>query len=160
MQEQQILELNGLAKATLGVSKVHGVGVFALRNIQKGRNVFADRMPKVYNIPYSSFGKLLPEVKKMILERWPNVMHGERFIYPDARLLSFMNHGYGEDANYDPETDTALRDIQEGEEILENYCIVKDAEKIYPWLDCSKNGRIKTCQDQKGSNIPKKQSGK
>ena len=75
-QEEQILELNHLAKATLGVSKISGIGVFALRNIQKGRNVFADRMPKVYTIPYSSLGKLLPEVKKMVLERWPSVVNG------------------------------------------------------------------------------------
>ncbi len=140
-QEQQILELSAMAKATLGVSKIHGVGVFALRNIQKGRNVFADRMPKIYHISPGNINKLLPEVKKMILERWPLVMQGERFAYPDVRLVSFMNHDL--EPNYDPITDTATRDIAEGEEITENYCIVKNAEKIYTWLVCSKDAIIK-----------------
>lgn len=136
-QEEQILELNQLAKATLGVSKVHGVGVFALRSIQKGRNVFADRMPKLYHISPGNINKLLPEVKKMILERWPLVLQGERFAYPDVRLVSFMNHS--NTSNYDPVTDTATRDIAENEEITEDYCQVPDAEKVYPWLVCKEN---------------------
>lgn len=132
-QEQQILELSHLAKANLGVSKIHGVGVFALRAIPKGRSVFADRMPKVYNIPYSSMGKLLTEVKNMILERWPSVVNGSQFIYPDARLVSFMNHAFtGDGANYDPATDTALADIKEGEEILEDYTTMPNWEKVWP----------------------------
>lgn len=137
-QDEEINELNTIGKATIGVSKIHGVGVIALVSIPKGTKVYADRMPKVYKVPYGSFNKLFPEVKKMIIERWPNVYHGERFAYPDARLASFMNHSYEE--NYDPLTDTAKNDIRAGEEITENYCIVKDAEKIYPWLDCKNNG--------------------
>ena len=140
-QDEQLSELNQISKATLGVSKIHGIGVIATTLILKGAKIHADRMPKVYSIPYGSFNKLFPEVRKVILERWPNVIHGERFAYPDARLVSFMNHS--ETPNYDPLTDTATKEISVGEEITENYCIVKDAEKIYPWLDCKNNVKIK-----------------
>lgn len=140
-QEEQILELNQIVKATIGVSKVHGVGVFAIRDIQKGRTVFADRMPRLYHISPGNIDKLLPEVKKIILERWPLVMQGERFAFPDVRLVSLMNHA--STPNYDPVTDTALEDIRAGEEIFESYCQIPDAEKIYPWLVCLKDAIIK-----------------
>ena len=52
-----------------------------------------------------------------------------------------MNHS--ETPNYDPETDTAIKEIEVGEEITENYCIVKDAEKIYTWLNCKNCAIIK-----------------
>lgn len=139
--EEQINELNTIAKATIGVSKIHGVGVIALIDIPKGTKVYADKMPKLYHISPGNLSKLFPEVKKMISERWPLVFQGERFAFPDARLVSFMNHE--EDNNYSPHTDTALKDIKAGEEITENYRVVKDAEKIYPWLDCQNNAIIK-----------------
>lgn len=135
-QEEQILELNTISKATLGVSKIHGIGVIAIKNIRAGQQIYADRMPKVYSVPFSSFGKLFPEVKKIILERWPNVVNYQKFIYPDARLVSFMNHAPKGQANYDPVTDTALEDILANSEITENYCEMENAEKVFGWLNC------------------------
>jgi len=132
-QEQDIAELNSLTKATLGVSKVHGIGVIALRDIMKGEKIYADRMSKLYHIPYGSFGKLFPEVRKIILERWPHVVSNEGFIYPDARLLSFMNHS--DTPNYDPVTDCALTDIPANSEIFEDYRIVENWKEIYPWIE-------------------------
>ena len=107
--QDEINELNSIIKARIGVSKIHGVGVIATRDISKGEMVYADRMPKVYQVPYGSMSKLFPEVREIILERWPSIINGGKFIAPDARLLSFMNHS--EDPNYDPITDTALRKI-------------------------------------------------
>jgi len=130
-QENQINELNSICKATLGKSKIHGIGVIALRTILKGEKIYADRMPKVYTVPYSSFGKLFSEVRQIILERWPSVVNGSKFIFPDARLLSFMNHGK---ANYDPYMDTTLRDIDKGEEIVEDYTQMQNWEKVFPWI--------------------------
>lgn len=131
------MELNTISKTTLRRSEIHGIGVFAIRDIKKGEIVYAGRMPKVYSVPYESFGALLPEVRKIILERWPIVIHGARFLWPDVVLASFMNHApTKESINYDPVTDTATKDILADEEILENYCTMKDAEKVYPWLTC------------------------
>jgi|SRR3990167_344992 len=140
-QQEQITELNSIMKANLGVSSIHGVGVIAIRPIVKGEKLYADRVSKLYHIPYGSFGKLFPEIRKIIVERWPHVINNEGFISPDCRLLSFMNHS--ETPNYDPETDTAIKEIEVGEEITENYCIVKDAEKIYTWLNCKNCAIIK-----------------
>src|SRR3990167_2401880 len=130
-QDEEITELNTISKAALKRSEVHGIGVFATRIIRKGELIYADRMPKVYTVPYGSFGKLFPEVRKTILERWPSVVNGSRFIYPDARLVSFMNHSETGD-NYDPMTDKALCDILEGDEILENYKSMANWEKVWP----------------------------
>ena len=130
--QDEINELNSIIKARIGVSKIHGVGVIATRDISKGEMVYADRMPKVYQVPYGSMSKLFPEVRGIILERWPSIINGGKFIAPDARLLSFMNHS--EDPNYDPITDTALRKIWNKEEITENYKQMENWEKIYPWL--------------------------
>ena len=128
-KEEQIAELNSIVKATLGVSKIHGVGVFAIRDILKGEKIYADKLPSLYHIPYGSINKLFPEVKKIILDRWPCIINGSKFIYPDARLVSFMNHGI---ANYDPKTDSALFDIYKNEEILLDYINMPNYEKIWP----------------------------
>ena len=140
-QEQAILILNSQIKATVGVSKIHGVGVVSIRHLQKGDKVYANALPRVIRIPYGSIGKLFPEVRKVILDRWPLVYHGEPFVMHDIRLLSLMNHSYT--PNYNPVTDEALENISVGEEITENYCIVKDAEKIYTWLDCKENEPVR-----------------
>ena len=128
--QEQILQLNQVAKANLGVSKVHGIGVIAITDIYEGEVVYADKMPKVYSVPIGSFGKLFPEVKRMILERWPSVVNNSKFIYPDARLVSFMNHSF--EPNYDPRTDKAIKFIKKGEEVLEDYTAMPNYEKVWP----------------------------
>lgn len=129
--DEAITKLNSI-KATLGVSKIQGIGVVAIRDIFKGEKVYADELPNVFHIPVGSLGKIVPEVKDIILARWPNIIHGAPFISPDARLLSFMNHS--DTPNYDPYTDMATKDIKKGEEVTEDYRIVKDYDKVYPWL--------------------------
>src|SRR3990167_750082 len=99
-QEQEIIKLNSEGKANLGVSKIHGIGVFAIRDLKKGEQIYSDRISNIYHIPYGSLRKLFPEVRKIILERWPSIVNGSNFIYPDARLVSFMNHS--DIPNYDP----------------------------------------------------------
>src|SRR3990167_4688524 len=132
-QDEQLLELNSVSKAKLGVSKIHGIGVIALVDIYKGDTIHADRMPVVYSIPYGSLGKLFPKVREEILKTWPNVINGSKFIYPNSRLLSYMNHS--DHPSYDPKTDTALRNILAGEEITENYKLMPNYEKIWPDID-------------------------
>src|SRR3990167_111231 len=131
-QQEQINQLNSVAKATLGVSKISGIGVIALVDIYKGDTIYADRMPVVYSIPYGSLGKLFTEVREEILKTWPNVINGNRFIYPNSRLLSYMNHS--NTPNYDPMTDKALYNIKRGEEITENYKLMPNYEKVFTWL--------------------------
>ena len=117
--EEQADELNNRVKVKVQPSPVRGVGLFALRDISKGQKLYATSLPVFYNLPYSHFSKLFPEVQQFLLERFPRVVEGEIFAYPDSFLQSFMNHN--SNPNYDNETDTALRDIKAGEEIFEDY---------------------------------------
>ena len=140
-QQIQIVELNSIVKATVGVSKIHGVGVIAVTKIGKGQKLYLDKMPQVYNLPYASLKQLFPEVRKIILDRWPVIINGSRFVYPDIKLTSLLNHS--ENDNYDPATDTAKCDILTGEEVLINYKSMPNYEKIWPdiklWLNVSDN---------------------
>ena len=120
-QEQNLAKLNSEIKATVGVSKIHGVGVIALCPVRKGERIYANALPEVIRIPYGSINKLFPWVRKVILDRWPNVINESVMGIHDVRLLSLMNHAYPPEDNYDPYTDTAKCDIMEGSEILEDY---------------------------------------
>lgn len=132
--EEQIHKLNTECKIRLAPSKIHGVGVFALFDLPKGSRIFADNMPQVYTLAYSHFGKLFPEVKQLLLERWPQIVNGSAFIYPDARMLAYMNHQESEEANYDAFKDRTLRDIKKGEEITEDYRLIAGWETVHTWL--------------------------
>ena len=141
-QQNQLNELNAHTKVKIGVSKVHGVGVVALRTIEKGEKVWAQKLPVVFNIRYAQFGQLFPQVKKLILERNGAVVNGSLFIMPDAIMVDYMNHS--EDPNYDPKTDTAIRRIGVGEELFEDYTKMENWEKVWPDLGAwNKNGIIK-----------------
>ena len=130
--EQQIKELNSYVLTRIAPSKIHGVGVFALRDIPKGRKLNVGMITKLYTLPHSSFLKLFPEVREMLLERWPQIVNGSRFLYPDTKIQAFMNHS--DKPNYDAKEDIALEDIKKGEEITEDYRQIEGYEKVFKWL--------------------------
>ena len=141
-QDQQLFTLDNETKTKLGASKIHGVGVFAIKDIQKGEKLyllppkgFMNEPPPVYNLPHASLKKLRPEVKELILDRWPAVINGSHFIAPNdmAVLCTFVNHS--EEPNYEISTDKALKDIRAGEEVVQNYRLMENYEKIYTWLN-------------------------
>lgn len=136
-KQDQILELNSEVKCTLASSKIHGIGIFALRDIKKGERCYItpNVIPKFYNIPYGSLSKLLPEIKELILQRWASVANGSIFQSPndDAGLLFFCNHS--SNPNYDVVSDTALKNIKKGEEVLEDYRAMQNWKLAYPDLE-------------------------
>ena len=132
-QNEEINELNTIIKVRLAPSKIHGVGVFAIRDIKEGEVLYCDRMPKPYKVPWGSLSKLFPEVREIVIERWASVINGSIFILPDARAVSFMNHA--DYPNYDPVTDTATKPIKKGEEVTENYTIMRNWQRAFPWLE-------------------------
>ena len=135
-QEKQIIELNRTVKCTLALSKIHGIGVFAIRDIKRGEKLYCiieSPERKWYTVLYKDFDKLIPEVKDLILQRWPAVVNGSPFLSPNEVYPSlFMNHS--EDPNYRSLDDTALRDIYVGEEVTEDYGQVPNLCKIFPFL--------------------------
>jgi len=112
-------QINETVLVTIKPSKIHGVGVFAIKDIKKGQRLYIKWNPMGFL--QTTLSKLNPEVREIIEQRWPPVKDGYPFIHPheDANHLSFMNHSNG--PNYDDKTDTVLRDIRAGEEILESY---------------------------------------
>lgn len=132
--ERQVDELNQRVLTRIAPSKIHGVGLFALRDLPKGLKLHADALPRVYDLPYSHFSKLFPEVKSLLIERWPSVSvkHGAKFAFPDTRIQAYMNHS--DDPNYSNITDTMLKDVKAGEEITENYRNINGWDTVFPWL--------------------------
>ena len=110
--------MNNEVWCKLAPSPIDGIGVFALRDIPKGQKMYC--VSSRCRLRYDPIDDLLPEIKALILQRWPYA-RTQGYLSPndDANLLSFMNHS--KEPNYNPETDTALRDIPAGSEILEDY---------------------------------------
>ena len=95
-------QINETVLATIKPSTIEGVGVFAVQDIKKGQKVFIRWQPM--GLLQTTLSKLLPDVRKIIEGRWPPVRDGYPFIHPheDANLISFMNHGYGEQVTCSP----------------------------------------------------------
>ena len=140
-QEEQINELNAQIKVKLAPSKISGIGVFAIMDIRKGERL--NLIPRVrnnmheiqwYNVPWGSMNKLFPEIKELILERWPSIVNGSHFISPNnmAWLITYVNHS--NNPNYEVAMDMATCDIKKGEEILENYKLMTNWNLVYPDL--------------------------
>ena len=136
----QVTELNNRVKVRIAPSKIHGVGVFAIRDIAEGQKLYADHLPVLYSLSYSSFGKLFPEVKELLIGRWPQIVNGSKFLYPDCRLQAYMNHSF--EPNYDAALDLAMSDVKEGEEITEDYKKIQGWETAHPWLDTEKSEKV------------------
>src|SRR3990167_9465744 len=122
----QIAQLNSEVRCTLRPSRIEGIGVFAIQYIRKGERCYCapNLIPKFYNLTFTQLDDLVPEVKELVLSRWPSVVNQSLFQNPndDAKLLMFMNHS--EEPNYDAVSDTALRDISKNRELTENYCVM------------------------------------
>jgi hypothetical protein len=124
--------LNDIVKVKIGPSKIHGVGLFAMRDIKKGEVLNLNAVFHAFDVPYKDFKKLRPEVSQLLLERWPLVTKGSHFYYPDTQMSAYMNHS--ETPNYDGKTDKTLKKIKKGEEITEDYRQIEGWEVVYPWL--------------------------
>lgn len=139
---EQIDYLNKTVKVKIGPSKVHGVGIIAIRDIKAGQKLglfpeFYKKGFQWFTLPWASRNKLLPEVRDLILERWPSWYNGSHFLSPNEMcwLITFCNHSI-KNENYDVGSDTAIKDISAGEEIYENYKRMDNWEKVYPPEKC------------------------
>ena len=70
-----IAELNDECVCVLAPSKIHGIGVFALRDVKKGDKLHCIFDPRqIYEIPYDRFNEIRPEIREIILGRYPGVI--------------------------------------------------------------------------------------
>ena len=127
---EQIAKINRECKLRLAPSNIHGIGVHALFDLPKGTKLYADLMPQVYTLPYANFSKLHKEIRELVLERWPQIVNGSAFIYPDCRMMAYMNHS----DDFNVAGDVTLRDVKKGEELTEDYRAIPGWEKVFHWL--------------------------
>lgn len=124
--------LNTIVLTRIQPSKIQGVGVFAIRDLFAGQKLYLDSVPRPYKISKGSLGKLFPNVRQILCERFPRVFVDSVVAYPDACYQAYVNHS--EDYNYDCITDTLIQDVKEGEEITENYRNIVGWKDAFPWL--------------------------
>ena len=128
--EDVMHHLKNNIKTKIGVSTIHGVGVFAITDIKEGEQVF----PKwewesgIYVIPNNRLEELPTEVLELLDMYFINdecgykiirLFKGLNFI---ANSYSFCNSAYNTEFEKNISYDGfALKDIQKGDEILEWY---------------------------------------
>jgi hypothetical protein len=128
--EDVMHHLKNNIKTKIGVSNIHGVGVFAITDIKEGEQVF----PKwewesgIYVIPNNRLDELPKEVLELLDMYFINdecgykiirLFKGLNFI---ANSYSFCNSAYNTEFEKNISfTGVALRDIRKGDEILEWY---------------------------------------
>lgn len=146
IKQEQAMTLNRGMWTRLAPSKIHGVGVFTIADVKKDQKLYLDRIPTTFSLRYADFNKLRPEVAQILLERWPAIVEGSAFIFPDSLMQPYLNHS--DDPNYDATHDLALRDIGENEEVTEDYRLIPGWKVAHPWLKDlteQKYDKIDTC---------------
>lgn len=131
--KEALIVLNDLVKIKIAPSLIHGVGVFAMRDMKKGDKLYADSIPHAFDVPYKMLFRLRKDVRDIILGHWPQVINGSHFLYPVTKFTAYLNHQ--DDANYDAVKDVLLKDVKAGEEITENYKLIENWGKVFKWLD-------------------------
>jgi len=144
--KESIEALNDTSNVKLAPSEIHGIGVFALRDIKKGQRLYLNIVPNMYDVPYKLFNKLRPEIREMILSHFPHkVTEGvqteedkqrygdaQTFWFPVNNMQAYLNHA--DEPNYDGQEDKALKVIRKGEEITEDYRKIPGYQEVYPFL--------------------------
>ncbi len=120
----------GDIKVKLAPSKIHGIGVFALKDIKKGEKLYCQEFSEWYSP--KEIENLELEIKQYILERWPSIINGSAFGYPFEITVCYMNHS--DDPSYEAKTDLAIKDIPKDSEVFEDYRLMPNYEKVFPFL--------------------------
>lgn len=130
--KEAVIILNDIVKIKLAPSSVHGVGVFAIRDIKKGEKLYLDIVPHAFDLPFERFNKLDKEISEIILSHFPQIVNGSHFLYPVTKMSAFLNHS--EKPNVDAKEDKTLIDIKKGEELTEDYKLIDNYKKVFAWL--------------------------
>lgn len=128
--------LNASIWAELRPSPVHGIGVFAIRDIPKGmlitRHTVHHQQFQICHLTLPEFDALHPAVRQLILNRtaFPAGCTDFRFPCPNCEqiLQSFVNHGRPPNF-YEGLT---LRAVAAGEELLEDYIHLNTGQSMHP----------------------------
>ena len=127
-----IKKVNKEVWCTLAPSKIHGVGVFAIRNIPKGTVLFKGESEgaNYFYLSEEEFGRIVEPIRNILIDRHLQCEGKEMWVcHPngDAKLLCFMNH------NDKPNSDgyKALTEIKAGEEVTENFIDIAGCDVLH-----------------------------
>lgn len=133
-KEELLRELQHQTYAALKPSRVHGIGVFAIRDIPKGcRDIFSRNVGEWIKLPIADVERL-PEHSRALIETY--CLYDEKDYYvPDygfklMDLVNYLNHSSTPNiaSVNDGEYFEALVDIPAGAELLVNYGDIVDVE--------------------------------
>lgn len=134
MKEKLLLELSQHTYAMLKPSPVHGIGVFAIRDIPKGcKNIFSNNVGEWIKLPIADVEKL-PNHSRQLIETYC-LYDEENYFVPDygfklMDMVNYLNHSSTPNiiSVNDGEYFEALTDIPEGAELLVNYGEIVNVE--------------------------------
>jgi hypothetical protein len=137
IKKNELLEhLKNHIYVRIGISKVHDIGLIAIRDIPKGVNPFQSLLKyRFLGITQSELRGVPKEVQKMILD-YCAVENGKIYIptvgFNPVHLLHFINHSKRPNVKVmsDRTTFIALRKIKKGEELFSDYSTYD--EKLKP----------------------------
>ncbi len=126
-KEELLKELSEEIYAVLKPSPVHGIGVFAIRDIPKGcRNIFSKNIGEWIKLPIADIEQL-PEHSRNLVETYC-LYDDENYYVPDygfkvMDLVNYLNHSATPNiiSINNGECFEALTDISAGAELLINY---------------------------------------
>jgi SET domain-containing protein len=133
-KEELLKELSQETYVALKPSTVHGIGVFAIKDIPKGcRNLFSKNMGDWIKLPISDVEKL-PEHSRSLIETYC-LYDEEHYFVPDygfkvMDLVNYLNHSSAPNviSVNDGEYFEALVDIPAGTELMINYGDIVEVE--------------------------------
>lgn len=131
-KEELLRELSQEMYAMLQPSPVHGIGVFAMRDIPKGcRAIFSKNVGEWIRLPIADVEKL-PDHSRNLVETYC-LYDEEHYYVPDygfkvMDMVNYLNHSSTPNiiSVNDGEYFEALTDIPAGEELLVNYGSIVD----------------------------------
>jgi SET domain-containing protein len=135
-QQELLTQLRDDTYAMLKSSPIHGVGVYAIRDIPKGcRKIFSKGIGEWIKLPIKDV-EALPTGSRALVETYC-LFDDENYFVPDygfklMDLVNYLNHSHTPNVQSlnEGEEFEALRDIKAGEELLINYeHIVEGIEK-------------------------------
>lgn len=120
-------------KYKLDKSDNHGIGLFAGEDIQKGQLIYTASPVLDLNITQEQFDSL-NEKEKEEVRYWGFWIEEEKVWHVDFDVSKFINHSFEPTITQDPKyTDAylvAARDIEEGEELTQNYLEFESKEDL------------------------------
>jgi len=125
MHDELIKKLNNVW-VEIGVSKIHGVGVKAIRSIPKNTIVFSrgNYNPENYMIKDLLDGGVDPNIIKTIKKYYAhdgNIIQIDKEKINETNFISYLNHNVKPNLEYINENYITTKNIKKGEELTINY---------------------------------------